>query len=113
MEKHIKNIKDLKLINTPPIAAMYFGEFVVVEFAETGNAAYFYKSDGFDRYMSKDLRFGISESMLKDKNAAFFITKLNHTTTQNNSEYWHTRFNEYMNQFYNHNLGYKHKSNRW
>lgn len=111
-KKHIRYIQKLNLIDSPPIAAMYFGEFVVVEFAETGNAAYFYKTEGFDKYMSKNLKKGIYESILKDKQADFFITKLNHTTTQYNPEYWHGRFDEYMNQFYNHNFDYKHKQ-RW
>ncbi|WP_194840953.1 EH signature domain-containing protein [Filobacillus milosensis] len=92
-KKYIHLTNNVKTINDPPISAMYFGEFVVVEFANKGNAAYFYETVGFDRTLSKNLKTGTKVEYLKNQYAPYFINKLNH------SGGWDWRFDQYMNQY--------------
>ncbi|WP_175615433.1 EH signature domain-containing protein [Piscibacillus halophilus] len=92
-KKYLHLTHDVKTINEPPISAMYFGDFVVVEFANKGNAAYFYKTEGFERTLSRNLKTGTKVEYLKNQYADFYINKLNH------SGGWNYRFDTYMNQY--------------
>jgi len=99
-KKYLDHVTDLEVIKQPPVAALYFDDFVALEFAEFGNAAYFYKSQEFLKYLSPKLRHNILESELKQKDAPFFIHKLNHSK----DHLWHRRFDHYMTQFLNGNF---------
>src|SRR5699024_7664035 len=46
-KKYIRYMDEIDIVKEPPIAAMYFPDYVVVEFANIGNAAYFYEKEGF------------------------------------------------------------------
>lgn len=100
-QRYIEFMHDIKLVEEPLIAAMYFRNFVVVEFANKGNAAYFYERDGFSNLAYK-LKSGIQESQLKNPDAAYFINKLNH------SGHWPSRYDDYMLNYLNGNFYYHH-----
>lgn len=100
--KYIDYIDDVDFNEDPLIAAMHFGEFVVVEFANKGNAAYFYEQKGFSKYLAHKVRRDIHESELKDRNAGYYIHKLNHAGD------WPSRYDGYMANFLNGNLDYRH-----
>lgn len=100
--KYINHIKSVDFNAEPPIAAMYFGNFVVVEFALVGNAAYFYEAEGFSKYLAHKIKRDISESELKDRDVYYFINKLNHAGK------WQTRYDQYMVNYLNGNLHYRH-----
>ena len=101
-EQYLRKVKDIKMIKDPPVAAMYFDNFVVMEFANIGNAAYFYEVEGFKRHIEPRLKTFIPESYLKDRDADYFINKLNH------AGHWHSRFNDYMVQYFNGHFWYRH-----
>lgn len=101
-KKYVKYIQNIKLISDPPIAALYYDDFVVIEFANKGNAAYFYETSGFDRTLASKMRPYIREEILKDTDAEFFITKLNH------AGYWPSRYDKYMANYLNGNFYYSH-----
>jgi|SRR5690625_128289 len=99
--KYINYVNDVEFIEDPPIAAMYFGEFVVVEFADKGNAAYFYEQKGFAEHLAHKIRRKIYPSELKALDADYYIHKLSHTKK------WHSRYDRYMVSFLNGDLNYK------
>lgn len=101
-KKYISHMNSVDYIQDPPVVAMYFGEFAVVEFARIGNAAYFYREEEFKKYLSHKLKVYVKESDLKDQDAPYFICKIDHRG------YWHTRYDEYMVNFLNGNLHYRH-----
>ena len=100
-KKYLHLTNDVRTINDPPISAMYFGDFVVVEFANKNNAAYFYETKGFESTLSKKLKTGTKEGYLKNKYADFYINKLNHTSS------WNSRFDQFMYQYLRGNYKYK------
>lgn len=100
-KKYISYAEHVDFVDDPPIAAMYFGDFVVVEFGEINNAAYFYEQEGFSRHLAHKLKINIHESELKNRHTAYFIRRLNHTRN------WPTRYDEYMNNFLRGNLSYQ------
>ncbi|MBM7660386.1 hypothetical protein JOC85_001153 [Bacillus mesophilus] len=107
--KYSHLLVDVKKIHSPPIAIMDFGDFVTVEFAEHGNAAYFYKKQPFFDFMYKRIKtLRIVENDLKDPHANYYINKLIHRATNYNPDAWHMRFNQYMTQYLKGNFGYKH-----
>lgn len=81
---------------------MYFKEFVVVEFANVGNAAYFYERNGFAENLANKLKYNVPESLLKDQNAPYYIQKLNH------AGHWPQRYDEYMHYYLQGYFHYKH-----
>ena len=101
-EKYIQLVTDLKVIEDPPMAAMYFNDFVVLEFGHTGNAAYFYETKGFSKYLASKLTSNVLVSKLKDRNADFYINKLNHAGN------WYSRFDEYMENYLKGSTWYRH-----
>ncbi|MDF0728426.1 hypothetical protein PY093_17450 [Cytobacillus sp. S13-E01] len=50
--RFVKTMKDAEIIEQPPMAIMDIDDFIVVEFAETGNAAYFYTKETYERVIS-------------------------------------------------------------
>jgi len=98
-KKYLRYISKLEVIESPPVAAMYFDEFVVLEFGEIGNAVYFYETAGFDKHIAPKLISKVYESTLKDPDAHFFIRKLSHTKGT-----WHSRFDRYMTNYLNGNF---------
>lgn len=100
-EKYLRKIVDLKVVQDPPVAAMYFGDFVVLEFAHIGNAAYFYRTEGFSKFLAPKLTAYVSESTLKDREADFYIHKINHAGS------WHSRFDEFMSRYLQGNYWYR------
>lgn len=101
-EKYIRLVTDLKVIEDPPMAAMYFNDFVVLEFGHTGNAAYFYETKGFSKYLASKLTSNVLVSKLKDRNADFYINKLNHAGN------WDSRFDKYMENYLKGSTWYRH-----
>ncbi|CQR46609.1 hypothetical protein BN1058_00878 [Paraliobacillus sp. PM-2] len=93
-KKYLRKMTDLKVIEEPPVAAMYFDDFVVLEFGKIGNAAYFYETEGFKKHLAPKLKPHVSVSSLKNIYASFYIHKLSHT---HNS--WHSRFDDYMSHY--------------
>lgn len=89
-KKYVRYMEDAVYIEDPPIVAMKFTDFIVVEFSRVGNAAYFYKKDGFNRDLEPKLTSGVRESELKNTEDEYFINKLNH------SRNWTSRYDEYM-----------------
>lgn len=101
--KYLRQIEDLKVIQDPPVAAMYFRDFVAVEFANIGNAAYFYEEKGFSKFLAPKLTAHyVSEGILKDRDSDFFIHKLNHAGN------WPSRFDEYMMHYLRGDFWYRH-----
>lgn len=100
--KYTRYIDDIKIVKKPPIAAMYFGDFVVVEFENIGNAAYFYETEGFNKYLASKIKNNVHESLLKDRYADYFIHRLSH------SKNWVSRFDHYMVNYLQGNFYYKH-----
>lgn len=100
--KYVNEVEDVDFNEEPMIAAMYFGEFVVVEFNQKGNAAYFYEQTGFSKHLAHKLKRDINESELKDRAASYYIHKVNHAGS------WPSRYDEYMMNFLDGNLNYKH-----
>lgn len=101
-KKYLRYIDNVDLLDKPPVAAMYFGEFVAVEFANKGNAAYFYKQSEFKKQLAHKLIANMSESQLKDPSANFFIHKIDHRGR------WQARVDEYMINYLKGNLTYTH-----
>ncbi|WP_428912058.1 EH signature domain-containing protein [Niallia sp. Krafla_26] len=101
-EQYLRKVNDINMITDPPVAAMYFNNFVVLEFANIGNAAYFYEVDGFKKHIEPRLKTFIPESYLKDRHADYFINKLNH------AGHWHSRFDDYMIHYFNGHFWYRH-----
>jgi len=101
-QRYIRYMGDIVIEQDPPIAAMYFPDFVVVEFANKGNAAYFYEKEGFSKYLAHKIKRNIKESELKDPHAEYFIHKLNH------AGHWPSRYDQYMVNFLRGNLYYRH-----
>lgn len=101
-KKYMNHVKSIDYNEEPPIAAMYFDEFVIVEFAETGNAAYFYERSGFSKHLAHKIKRNIAESDLKDQDAYYYIHKLNHSGN------WPSRYDVYMERFLNGDLEYRH-----
>jgi EH_Signature domain len=105
-KKYIRLMKDIDLKQEPPIAIMDFDSFIAVEFGRTGNAAYFYEPSGFYKHMNYSrVRGRLTEGLYKDQNASYFIKRLLHTSDNR----WHSKFDEYMNQFLKKNFHYDHK----
>jgi hypothetical protein len=103
--RYVKVMKDAKPIKSPPIAIMDFGYFVVVEFAQTNNAAYFYTKENYERYIAPRIhKRRLKEDDLKEK--GIMITKLSHNRTRANPHAWHKKFDEHMIQYMNGNLTY-------
>jgi EH_Signature domain len=48
-------LDDLIIQEDPSLLIMYFSNFVVVEFAQTGNAAYFYHRENFNDFLKDRL----------------------------------------------------------
>lgn len=101
-KRYLDHVQDVDYIVEPPIAAMYFKEFVVVEFANVGNAAYFYERNGFAENLANKLKYNVPESLLKDQNAPYYIQKLNH------AGHWPQRYDEYMHYYLQGYFHYKH-----
>lgn len=101
-KKYLRRMTDLKVVQEPPVAAMYFGDFVVLEFAEIGNAAYFYETEGFKKHLAPKLISYVSETSLKDRNAHFYIHKLSHIY-----QTWHSHFDNYMSHYLQGHYWYK------
>lgn len=102
-QKFSRNIDNTKKVNDPPIIAMFFNDFVAVEFGYVGNAAYFYEKESFNKYLLHEMREGMRESYLKDKHAHYYINSLSH------SGYWQSRFDQYMVNYLNGNFYYSHR----
>ncbi|WP_077212397.1 hypothetical protein [Bacillus dakarensis] len=114
-EKHTKNIKDVDFIENPMLAIMDFGEFVVVEFAETGNAAYFYRKEAFYNSMYIKVKYGNHspnqiKQLLKSKDADYYINKEIHSPSKPEPPGWHTKFNGYMRAYMQGDFLYNHRS---
>lgn len=105
-ERYMKKMEDPIFLEKPNILIMYFDRFVVVEFADTGNAAYFYYRDGFDelilpRITSRNYRMmntARKYSMFKDTRSKangypLFINKLSHNVS------WKIKFERYMHYY--------------
>ncbi|WP_227938277.1 EH signature domain-containing protein [Alkalihalobacillus deserti] len=104
--RYVKVMHDVKLIKSPPIAIMDFKQFVVVEFAKTGNAAYFYTKENYEKSIKpKVSSWSLREDDLKNKN--IMIHKLPHTVTASNSNYWHRKFENAMTEYINGNFKYR------
>jgi hypothetical protein len=101
-KKYSGDIEWIKPVEEPPVLAMYYRDFVVVEFANTGNAAYFYEKEGFKKVLSHKMKPYVRENSLKDTKADYFITKLNH------SGHWPSRYDQYMVNYLNGNFYYSH-----
>lgn len=101
-EKYIHKVTDLKVVEDPPVAAMYFNDFVVVEFAKIGNAAYFYDAKGFSKHLAATLKAYVPVERLKDRKADFYIHKLSHAGS------WRSRFDDYMSHYMHGNFWYRH-----
>lgn len=101
-ENYFDYIHDVRYVKDPPIAAMNFGDFVVVEFEHVGNAAYFYMQEGFSQNLSYKLKNNVSVSQLKNTSASYFIHKLNH------SGRWPERFDKYIHYYLKGEFHYKH-----
>lgn len=101
-EKYLNKVNDLKVVKEPPVAAIYFDQFVVVEFANVGNAAYFYELEGFKKHIEPRVKSFIPESYLKNRYASYFIKKLNH------AGHWPSRFDGYMANYLRGYFRYKH-----
>lgn len=112
-ERHTKNIKDVDFIQDPMLAIMDFGEFVVVEFAETGNAAYFYHKQAFYEKMYIRVKYGrLSPNQiklhLKNRDADYYIHKANHFPVKPEPPGWHRIFDGYMRAYMQENFRYRH-----
>jgi hypothetical protein len=103
-KRYIDYMEEVTPLKVPLVAFIYFKNFVVVEFGNIGNAAYFYHKDGFEeiilqRTHSSDFRNTRSiqkkESLLKEpesyyKGKKLFITKMAHSGN------WQYRFDSEM-----------------
>lgn len=101
-KRYIRFVEDINLVEDPPIAAMYFKDFVVVEFAKKGNAAYFYEREGFNKYLLFKMKIYMREESLKDTEADYFIHKINH------AGHWPARYDKYMANYLRGNFNYSH-----
>ncbi|MEH6954437.1 EH signature domain-containing protein [Neobacillus drentensis] len=103
-KRYIDYMEDVTPLKIPPVAFIYFKNFVVVEFGNIGNAAYFYHKDAFKeiilpRTKSQAFIYTSSvqrkESILKEpeviyKGKKLFITKMSHSGN------WQNRFDNEM-----------------
>jgi len=105
-KKYIRDFRDVEVIENPQVAAMYFNGFVVVEFAEINNAAYFYRTEGFNKKLSHRMRTGVPAKELKVKDADFYINSLAHSKSRGVPT-WYNKFDDYMTQYKNGNFNYR------
>lgn len=98
--KYVRYVDRLKLIENPPIIAMYINNFVVVEFGEVNNAAYFYKRNGFDKFLAYKMKENIKADDLKNRYANYYIHRLSH------NRYWQSTFDRYMSDYLKGNFNY-------
>ncbi|QIZ08472.1 hypothetical protein HFZ78_18610 [Priestia megaterium] len=103
-KRYIDYMEDVTPLKVPLVAFIYFKHFVIVEFGNIGNAAYFYHKGGFEeiilqRTSSPEFRNTRSvskkESLLKEqerfyKGKKLFITKMSHSVN------WQSRFDDEM-----------------
>ncbi|MGE6204649.1 hypothetical protein [Guptibacillus hwajinpoensis] len=113
-KKHTEKVKDVYFIDEPMLAIIDFEKFVVVEFAETGNAAYFYQAKDFYHsiyYKAKHWKGSLSQltKLLKNRKAEFFINNLVHSPTNPNPSGWHPKFDFYMRAYMNGRYDSKHR----
>ncbi|WP_206663469.1 EH signature domain-containing protein [Halobacillus salinus] len=108
-EKYVPNIKALNFEQNPPMAAMEFDRFVVLEFGNTGNAAYFYEVEGFNTYILPKFSITNVEGDLKDKEAHFYIHKLSHISNRGRPT-WYNTFDDYMEHFMKGDFKYRKSS---
>ncbi|MYL35845.1 hypothetical protein GLW05_19930 [Pontibacillus yanchengensis] len=105
-KKFIRDFRDVEVLENPQVAAMYFNGFVLVEFAEINNAAYFYRTEGFNNKLSHRMRTGVPAKDLKVKDTAYYINSLTHNK-RNGKPVWYDKFDDYMTQYKNGNFAYK------
>lgn len=117
-EKHVRDIKNLIIYENyhkkPLVLIMYFEQFVVVEFSNTGHATHFYHKDGFEQIIVPKIRNSRGQKiktsslyLLKDKRPVakrkqLYINSLPHMSS------WQDRFEEYMSQYQQDNWTFTH-----
>lgn len=101
-EKYLDKVSIYELHKKPAVLFLTFPEFVVVEFAEMGNAAYIYHPQGFERIIRpryKKAPKSKKESYLKelteysDEGIPVFINRISHKGS------WKKRTSEVIEQY--------------
>ncbi len=103
-EKHYNDMKKVEFVEDKLQLFMIFNEFVVIEFGDLGNAAYFYEKNYFDqnlaKYMSKSN--SVSNTLLKKTSEARdtnkkYVEKLDHR--MGDRGYWQKRADKMVDKF--------------
>ncbi|WP_044640685.1 EH signature domain-containing protein [Risungbinella massiliensis] len=117
-ENHVQDIKKLIVYENyhkkPLVLIMYFDQFVVVEFSNTGHAAHFYHKNGFEQIIVPKIRSSRGHKikttnlfLLKDKRPVakrkqLYINSLAHMSS------WQERCMEYMSHYQQENWTFTH-----
>ena len=103
-EKHYNDMKKVEFVEDKLQLFMIFNEFVVIEFGDLGNAAYFYEKNYFDQNLAKHMSKSnaVSNTLLKKTSEARdtnkkYVEKLDHR--MGDRGYWQKRADKMVDKF--------------